>query len=259
MSHTLGSASRVPVLVLAVLLAGCGGAAATQDASISPATAGPASSSPGTSPAGAPATISTVSAPPTASGLRSEEPLPSAEASPSVGGVQPLHYGSLAGGTYRPVGFPIPMTFTVQDGVHDGFANVVDDKWYVEMRSQQLAIDQVIFDLPLNFMREGSKSAFAVLRDRHIPVGKETPVTIGGLQGAQVEFTAPSELAKGFGLGLFEDGEGTYFASPQEHDRLIVVRVGDRNLVILVAAPSEAEFAVFAPRAQQLLDSLHFE
>lgn len=150
------------------------------------------------------------------------------------------------------------MTFTVQDGA-DGWAATVDERGVIQLTSKRNALDELVFALPASFGEKGN-SLFDSVRDQGAQVSEAVPVSVGGLAGTQVDVVVQNTTPGTDGLIIFTDPEGsTFFAQPRDNLQLIEIPRGDGVLVILIDAPSPAEFSVVTKLAAAVLATLHFE
>lgn len=255
------------VLGLALVLSACGAGAAATPSAPTPATspdpagsAAPIQSAEAASPSLQAATLT--AAPVTSSPSAFASQSPSVSGSPA--GVADLRYGTLPGGTYQSVKFGIPLTLTVGDGLQAGWANTEDDRYVLELDALRNSADSMAFGLPTNYaVGSEGKDLLTALRAQGAVLPKQQPVTVGGLQGYQLEFVAPNTLAHpnhydGDYLGLYSNPDGTLGPPLGYHIRLIVIDRGDALLIITVFAPSAAEFEILRPIVDGVLASVHF-
>jgi len=195
---------------------------------------------------------------------------PSPSPSPTLG-VTDFHYGKLAPGTYRSIGFEVPVTFTVESELR-GWAGIYDEPTKLQVRAQRNAADTLIFDIPSGFLHHDVGLLESLRMD--VELSDEVPVRIGGLTGTQVEFIAPQLKERPrytdpqyfpitLGRVNWADGpteqDGSFFAVVGDHIRLTQVDLGDRLLVILVVAKSAAEYPLLIELADSLLATIQFE
>jgi hypothetical protein len=222
------------------VVASCQTAPRAAPSSLSPTAVAASSSAPTT-----PALLPTATSTPTVVGSASPSP---------AAGVQPLPFGKLAAGTYRPVSFGIPLTFTVAGGM-DGWAAAVDERGIVELHAQRNAIDQFVLALPTSFGQAG-KGLFESLSGQIGDIGSIRSTTVDGYPGREADFVVPSTT--GTGLNVFSGDGGTWFATSGNHLLVVQVDLGDAIFVILVEAPT-SEWPVIAPLAEGVIDSIDFE
>jgi hypothetical protein len=195
-------------------------------------------------------------------------PTPTASPSPTPG-VMDLHFGKLAAGTYRSVGFDLSLTFTVQDDLQ-GWSVGFDNPPILKLLPQSNAADALIFGLPSGFLHPGV-SLFDSLR-MDATLSDEQPVRIAGLAGTSVEFVAPKlpdrpnyaapdDFPIFFGRGQdgFFEQNGYYFAKIGDHIRLTQIYRGDVLLVILVVAKSTAGYSTLLELSDELLATIEIE
>jgi hypothetical protein len=228
-------------VLVATLLAGCGGAGPT------PApTAG--------APTEVPATLSTPA--PTPSPAPTPTPVPTAVASPMA-----FASGVLPAGTYITTGTPA-VAFTVDAGwtaTHpDKDPNLFDLEkgstyLFVGSVSQIFNSDQMdTIQVPENADPAAMAAEMAKVSELHVSDPK--PIAIGGATGVSFDVTTDAQLITGLVAG---DHTGFTFAEKQT-DRLAFLSVAGRLVVVAVEGATN-QFDSVAAQAQPVLDSIRFQ
>jgi hypothetical protein len=179
---------------------------------------------------------------------------------------------ALRPGEYHSVKFKPPLSFKVGKGWWHTEAQLSD---FIELGEAEIGLGHLQFANVKEVFKPGTTNVVEAPKDlvgwlQHHPYLKTSepqPVTLGGVKGEQIDVLVDhlpkdpdgycgSDCLDIFNLSIDDPGDQTgYFREGNNRRAIVLGDVKGDTVVIWFSAPPD-EFAIFAPKAQKVIDSV---